>query len=160
MTGRRAACDGFTLVELLVVLAIISLLLAFTPAAFNRMMPGLEVQSATRQLAASLRSARSAAIRDNTETTLTLDLEARLYRLDELGREQAIDEDIEVSMLTARSELESEQTGRIRFYPDGTSTGGRVTFAGGGAAYDVLVDWLTGRIRIIENREGNAALPR
>ena len=153
MTGRRAACGGFTLVELLVVLAIISLLLAFTPAAFNRMMPGLEVQSATRQLAASLRSARSAAIRDNTETTLTIDLEARLYRLDELGREQAIDEDIEVSMLTARSELEGEQTGRIRFYPDGTSTGGRITFAGGGAAYDVLVDWLTGRIRIMENRE-------
>lgn len=153
MTGKRARCGGFTLVELLVVLAIISLLLALTPAAFNRIMPGLEVQSATRQLAASLRSARSAAIRDNTETTLTIDLEARLYRLDELGREQAIDEGIEVSMLTARSELESEQTGRIRFYPDGTSTGGRVTFAGGGAAYDVLVDWLTGRIRIIEKRE-------
>ncbi len=153
MTGRKAECDGFTLVELLVVLAIISLLLAFTPAAFNRMMPGLEVQSATRQLAASLRSARSAAIRDNTETTLTLDLEARIYRLDALGREQAIDEDIEVSMLTARSELEGEQTGRIRFYPDGTSTGGRVTFAGGGAAYDVLVDWLTGRVRIVEKRE-------
>ena len=150
MTGGKAECEGFTLVELLVVLAIISLLLAFTPAAFNRMMPGLEVQSATRQLAASLRSARSAAIRDNAETTLTLDLDERVYRLDGLGREQSIDEAIEVSMLTARSELENEQTGRIRFYPDGTSTGGRVTFTGRGIAYEVLVDWLTGRIRIIE----------
>lgn len=153
MTGKKAECGGFTLVELLVVLAIISLLLAFTPAAFNRMMPGLEVQSASRQLAASMRSARSAAIRDNAEVTLTLDLEARVYRLDQLGQEQAIDEAIEVSMLTARSELEGEQTGRIRFYPDGTSTGGRVTFAGGGAAYDILVDWLTGRVRILEKRE-------
>ena len=153
MKVRKARCGGFTLVELLVVLAIISLLLAFTPAAFHRMMPGLEVQSETRQLAASLRSARSAAIRENTETTLTLDLDQRIYRLDDLDREQAIEEGIEITMLTAKSELEGEQTGRIRFYPDGTSTGGRVTLAGGGAAYEVLVDWLTGRIRIIEKRE-------
>ena len=153
MTGRKVESGGFTLVEMLVVLAIISLLLAFAPPVFNRIMPGLEVQSATRQLAASLRSARSEAIRDNTETTLTLDLEARVYRLDQLGQEQAIDEDIEVSMLTARSELEREDVGRIRFYPDGTSTGGRITFSGGGAAYDVLVDWLTGRIHIMEKRE-------
>ena len=142
--------DGFTLIELLVVLAIIGLLVTLAPMGLSRMMPGLEVQAAARQLSASLRNARSIAIRDNQEATLTLDLEERRYSLAGETRDYEIDEDIEIKLLTATSEQESEQVGSIRFFPDGTSTGGTVTLTGGGVAYDVLVDWLTGRIEIAE----------
>ena len=45
----------------------------------------------------------------------------------------------------------SDSIGRIRFYPDGTSTGGRVTLTGSGAKYDILVDWLSGRVKIVES---------
>ena len=145
--------DGFTLIELLVVLAIIGLLLTLAPIGLSRMMPGLEVQAAARQLSASLRNARSIAIRDNREATLTLDLEERRYSLAGETRHYEIDEDIEIKLLTATSEQESEQVGSIRFFPDGTSTGGTVTLTGGGVAYDVLVDWLTGRIEIAEAKE-------
>ncbi len=145
--------DGFTLIELLVVLAIIGLLLTLAPIGLSRMMPGLEVQAAARQLSASLRNARSIAIRDNQEATLTLDLEERRYSLAGETRDYEIDEDIEIKLLTATSEQESEQVGSIRFFPDGTSTGGTVTLTGGGVAYDVLVDWLTGRIEIAEAEE-------
>jgi len=145
--------DGFTLIELLVVLAIIGLLVTLAPMGLSRMMPGLEVQAAARQLSASLRNARSIAIRDNQEATLTLDLEERRYSLAGETRDYEIDEDIEIKLLTATSEQESEQVGSIRFFPDGTSTGGTVTLTGGGVAYDVLVDWLTGRIEIAEAEE-------
>ncbi len=145
--------DCFTLIELLVVLAIIGLLLTLAPIGLSRMMPGLEVQAAARQLSASLRNARSIAIRDNQEATLTLDLEERRYSLAGETRHYEIDEDIEIKLLTATSEQESEQVGSIRFFPDGTSTGGTVTLTGGGVAYDVLVDWLTGRIEIAEAKE-------
>ncbi|MCK7491838.1 MAG: hypothetical protein MZW92_09370 [Comamonadaceae bacterium] len=41
-------------------------------------------------------------------------------------------------------------TGNIRFFPDGSSTGGAITVSGPKLAYRVNVDWLTGAIAIVE----------
>jgi general secretion pathway protein H len=38
----------------------------------------------------------------------------------------------------------------IRFFPDGTSTGGRLTLALGERQEHVVVDWLTGAVSITE----------
>jgi general secretion pathway protein H len=38
----------------------------------------------------------------------------------------------------------------VRFFPDGGSNGGRITLAAGDRKYDVDVDWLTGRVAILE----------
>ncbi|MDH3473803.1 MAG: GspH/FimT family pseudopilin [Rhodospirillales bacterium] len=154
--ARKAATNhkaGFTLVELLVVMVIMGLVLAFAPLAMHSMMPSLEVQAAARQLGGALRNARSIAIRDNREATLTLDLETRRYALDGDRKVREIDEDIEVKLLTATSEQLDEEVASIRFFPDGTSTGGAVTLSGGGASYAVQVDWLTGRIEIVDAPE-------
>ena len=40
--------------------------------------------------------------------------------------------------------------GSIRFYPDGGSNGGRITVASGARKFDVDVDWLTGRVAILD----------
>jgi general secretion pathway protein H len=44
----------------------------------------------------------------------------------------------------------NERQGAIRFFPDGGSNGGRVTVASGERKYEVDVDWLTGRVAILE----------
>ncbi len=56
--------------------------------------------------------------------------------------------DLEIRMLTARSEQLDESIANIRFFPDGSSTGGRITLRGGSDDYDVSVDWITGRISV------------
>ena len=111
--------NGFTLVELLVVLTVIGLIIALAPVAMYRTMPSLELRTTTRELAAALRNTRSAAIRDNREMALTLDVEAGWYRLDGREGEQEIDPEIELKLLTATIEAENENVGRIRFFPDG-----------------------------------------
>ena len=58
--------------------------------------------------------------------------------------------DVDVIFRTAKEELVSESASRIRFFADGSSTGGRVTLARDGAAYHISVDWLTGRVAITE----------
>ena len=46
--------------------------------------------------------------------------------------------------------MESEARGAIRFFPDGSSTGGRITLSTDRLAYLVDVDWLTGKIHLLE----------
>ncbi len=138
---------GFTLIELLVVLVIIGVMVSLVPVAF-RGLPSLELKAAARELAGVFRAARGSAIRDNRETYVTIDVDERLYRLDSFGKPHEIDADIEVSLITAETEQTDDSTGRIRFFPDGTSTGGRVALESGAGTYFVLVDWLSGRVEI------------
>ena len=57
---------------------------------------------------------------------------------------------LELKLYTAQSEIVDDRRGAIRFYPDGSSTGGRVTVAAGERRLLVDVDWLTGRVSIKE----------
>jgi general secretion pathway protein H len=55
-----------------------------------------------------------------------------------------------MKLFTAQSDIVDEHVGAIRFYPDGGSTGGRVTLSAGERKFDVDVDWLTGRVAILD----------
>ena len=55
-----------------------------------------------------------------------------------------------MKLYAAQSEVESARKGSIRFYADGSSTGGRITVSSGERKYLVDVDWLTGRVSIAD----------
>ena len=60
----------------------------------------------------------------------------------------ALPKELDLKVYTAQTEVSSESKAAIRFYPDGSSTGGRITVASGERKYVVDVDWLTGRVSI------------
>ncbi len=139
---------GFTLIELLVVLLIMGALITLAPAAFHRIAPGLEMKAAAREVAGLLREARGQAIRDNRETAVLIDTEQKVYRLGKGARAHKLGAELDVSLVTATSEQLDDTRGRIRFFPDGTSTGGRVTLSRDDRKFDITVDWLTGLVAI------------
>jgi len=142
--------SGFSLVELLVVLVIVVLAVAVVPPLFMGVGSTAELRGASRQLAAGLRSARSHAVLKQNETTLTVDLEARHFQVTGDTRKVSLPNNVVVKLYTAQSELSNESSGNIRFFPDGSSTGGHITLANERLEYTVNVDWLTGRIGIDE----------
>ena len=144
---------AFTLVELLVVLLIGSLMLAIIPPLTSGLGLTTEMRGAARQLAAGLRSARNYAITKQQEAALTLELEQRKFTVsgDPRTVELPDDEAVQIKLFTAQSELVDNDTGRIRFFPDGSSTGGHISLIEGKVEYRVNVDWLTGRI-VIEDQ--------
>jgi general secretion pathway protein H len=139
---------GFTLLELLVVLAIVGVMLLFIPGFLLRSQPGLDVDAAARGIADALREARSEAMLRNRDQRFALDVEERLFRAGAGQRPVRLDRSIEVTFQTARSELMSESIGQIRFFADGSSTGGRIGLARNGRHATVTVDWLTGGVAV------------
>lgn len=146
----RALHAGVTLLEMLVVLAIMALVAALVVPTLGSGVSSAELKGAARQVAAGLRLARSEAVATRRETSLVLDLERRAFHVDRDAREHALPRDVELKLFTAQSDLVSDRVGAIRFYPDGGSNGGRVTIASGERKYEVDVDWLTGRVAIAD----------
>lgn len=146
----RAGQHGFTLLEILIVLVIGVLLVALVPPLLSGMSGATELRGAARQLAAGLRNARNEAVTRQQEAVLTLDLERRRFGVTGDPREIALPESVALKLYTAQSELLDSATGGIRFFPDGSSTGGAITVSGPKLAYRVNVDWLTGTVAIVE----------
>jgi general secretion pathway protein H len=141
---------GFTLLELMVVLLIIGLLLVLVPDHLWRPQPGLEVRVAARALADGLRQTRSDAVATNHEQVFTLDVAGHSFRPGQDRPLESINGALELGLDTARSELVDAERGQIRFFPDGSSTGGRIRLTMQPQQAQVTVDWLTGQVAIAD----------
>jgi len=139
---------GFTLLELMVVLVIGAIAYSVILGVPFRGPSTSDLKAAARSLASGLRQAQTTAMATRRDATLMLDLEAREFEVSGIQGARGLPRDIELKLFTAQSEALSEKKGAIRFYPDGSSTGGRITVASGERKYLVDVDWITGRVSI------------
>ena len=89
-------------------------------------------------------------IRDRQDAVMTLDLAQHRFAVSGDPREVVLPESVALHLYTAQSELVDQATVGIRFFADGSSTGGAITVSGPKLAYRVNVDWLTGAIAIVE----------
>ena len=140
---------GFTLLEMIIVLVIVGAAMA-TVLSFSFRGSSADLKASARALASGLRAAQSTAMATRRDALLTLDVDAGEFVFTGGTRTQKLPEGIQYKLFTAQTEVESEKRGSIRFYPDGSSTGGRITVAAGERKYLVDVDWLTGRVSIGE----------
>ena len=145
MSWRRHN-SGFTLVELLVVLAMIALLVTLARPMYRAVVPSARVRADVLELAASLRQSRNRAISGGRTITVLFDTEQSRYSIESIVEE-----------LSTRTELKTIRPGdsedgilRLEFYPDGSSTGASIELSGATIAFQLDVDWLTGRIRVAE----------
>lgn len=131
-------------------LAIGGLLLAVGPPLISASMPGVELKAAARRTAGALRLAREIAITRGRDAAWVVDVEANRYRIDGDRRTGSFPKGLDIELVAAEAEMRSDDVGAIRFFPDGSSTGGRVILKRGDSGYQVGVNWLTGRILIAD----------
>ena len=145
----RSSMRGFSLLEILIVLMLMAIVASMVvPMMLGSGVSNTALRAAAREFAAGLRLARSDAVATRREATLTLDLADRSFVVNGNPRKHALPHDVELKLYTAEKDLVSESVGAVRFFPDGGSTGGRVTLASGDRRFDVDIDWLTGRVVI------------
>ena len=139
---------GFTLLEVIIVLVLAAAIYAILLAVPNRGGSIGDLKASARVLASGLRQAQSTAMATKRDAVLTLDVEAREFVMPGDTSARKLPDGIDLKLYTAQSEVTSDRKGAIRFYPDGSSTGGRITLSTGERKYLVNVEWLTGRVTI------------
>jgi general secretion pathway protein H len=148
MRWKAPRHSGFTLLELMIVLMIGVIAYAVILGGTFHGASAADLKSAARTLASGLRTAQSTAMVTRRDALLTLDMDSREYVIGGDEKVHRLPDNIDLKLYTAMSEVTSERRGSIRFYPDGSSTGGRITVSAGERKYLVDVDWLTGRVSI------------
>ena len=151
------AARGFTLIELLVVLAIMGLVFMIAAPHMWSAMPRAELKSGVREVSAVLREARSRAIQSNGDVVFTVDVDQRSYAISGDRVAHRLPKTINISLYTAQQELAGRSAGSVRFFPDGTSTGGHLVLSSGDISYKVNIDWLTGRVEVQDQNAARAA---
>lgn len=142
----RWLASGFSLIELLVVFALMALLSMIVPVAYDRMRDGAQYRDTLRQMTTAMRQARSQAAIQQTTVRFELDMRGRTFGV-EGGPRHVVPESVEFRATVGDVELTDTSVAAIRFLPRGGATGGSVDIvrkSGGGTR--LRVDWMLGEI--------------
>ena len=137
---------GFTLIEMLAVLTILAVTTTLVVPLVSGGSEGARLQMAASDLASALRLTRSAAITRNTDMSLVIDVNRRIFS-SAVVSQRSFAPDIDAKLTFAAGLGSGRSDGGFRFFPDGSSTGGDVTLSLRGRQTTLCVDWLTGVVR-------------
>jgi general secretion pathway protein H len=142
---RSAPADrGFTLVELMVALAIGGLLMALALPAGTRMYDNIRYRQTVREVVTLLATARYLALDRGEAQDVLVNPGQRWVRLND--ETATLPGSVRLAVHSAR-ELNRDGIGVIRFYPEGGASGGGVDIESDrGSGVSIDVDWLLGRI--------------
>ena len=136
---------GFTLLEMLIVLVILSALLS---TAYFRYTPAQSKVSNFEfgnNLRAELGKGRSFAQLKGKPIEAIFDLENRMISI--LSQQLTIPENIYLTIFTGRENVRSSRKAILRFLPDGSSIGAKIEIQqSGNPNVELNVHWLTGAI--------------
>jgi general secretion pathway protein H len=143
--GMRA----FTLLEMLAVIILIGIAAAAVSISVAHGLASARINAAAGELAASLRATRTQAIMHGQQRIFQVDMRQGVYSGAD-KREVRLPKGLDLSVTSAASDQSGGDVARIRFFPDGSSTGGRITLRSGRREWHVNVSWLTGAINVFD----------
>jgi general secretion pathway protein H len=147
MTSRQQSTQGFTLLELLVVMFLAAITIGVVATQFSGVASGFELKAESRKLAALLRHTRTRAISHSLSLGVVSLADGVQYQILPDGDEVALPEGIYLSINPGADEVVFAQPG-VYFYPDGSSSGGTLQLKSDAGDYTVEVNWLTGEVAL------------
>jgi len=139
---------GFTLIELLLVIVIVAISAAVVAPNIGSGNQTAKLKSSARDISSALRFARGHALSQHKESIVLFNLQDNTYQITDKTKIYRIAKEIELTLDIAQSQIIDETQGSIRFFPDGSSTGGRVTLEVEDNKRQLDVNWLTGHVEL------------
>ena len=149
VTGEPAQ-RGFTLLEIILVIAIIAAASVLAATAMGGGFQGMQLKASARQIAANLRYTRAQAIETGRPQRFVIDPARHTWQAPKAHHGE-IPPKLEIVFTGAREAAKSgtpRGQGAILFFPDGAATGGRIRLTAGTAAWNIDVAWLTGQVQV------------
>lgn len=141
--------SGFTLLEMVCVMAVVALLAAMAVPRPHSGTSRAGVEQLARRAASMLKADRYAAIRQRATITTNVNVKAREVLSGSGKAGLRLPDDVSISATVSTSCNASKDSAGIRFYADGRSCGGSLTFSRDSASFEVRVNWLTGGVEIV-----------
>ena len=150
MTSRSepAGAGGFTLIEILAVLAILGIVLSLVAMRGPGTPLVLDLRATAGQVADTLRLARARAIATNRAIDVLFDGDGHRV-LPAWGGAQVLPAEIGMVLLGIGGPIEAPRL-VVRFTPDGGSTGGGVELVAGQRRVRVGASWLSGHVVVAD----------
>ena len=137
---------GFTLIELTIVLIIMVAGFAVIGSNISSGNQSAQLKAVTRDMMSAFRYARGQALISRKEVAVAIDLSENSYKITSRDKVYHFSSEIDLTLVIAQDEFKEDEVGHIRFYADGSSSGGRVTMEWGNLKKIVDVNWLTGKV--------------
>jgi general secretion pathway protein H len=134
---------------MLAVILLIGIAAAAVSISVTQGLASARINAASSELAGALRATRAQAIVRGQEENFDVDTRADTYR-NVKQQDVRLPKGLRLSITSAKDDQPNDHTGRIRFFPDGSSTGGRITLQSGKRQWHVNVSWLTGEVRVVD----------
>jgi general secretion pathway protein H len=149
MTNVAKAEDGFTLLEMVCVMAIIAMLAAVLLPNISRGTSRPRLEAYAVETASLLKADRTAAIRGRAQIATQIDAGTRSLRSGATGRTLRVPNDVAFDALLPDRCNERPAFSTISFFATGMSCGGTIMLSRLGTGYEIRVNWLTGGIEIV-----------
>ena len=149
MTSGRKAEAGFTLLEMVCVIAIIAMLAAILLPNFSRATSRPRLEAYAVETASLLKADRTAAMRRRVAVATQVAASERSLRSGSTGRVLRIPDDVNFSATLPIRCNDRPAFSTISFFATGMSCGGTIVLSRLGAAYEIRVNWLTGGVEIV-----------
>ena len=140
---------GFTLLEMVCVISIIAMLAAVLLPLLPRHTSRSRLQAYALEMATLLKADRIAAIRRRTDVSTLVDAPSRAIRSGVTAQTIRIPDDVRFDALLPQTCRQRAALSTISFFADGMSCGGSIALTRLDMAYEIRVNWLTGRIEIV-----------
>lgn len=143
-TESQGATRGFTMLELMVSIAIVSVVLAVAVPAGARFFQSVQYSGAVKDVIALFTSARIQAVSSGRAQDVVVSPSAREIQLND--KTITLPASVNLVVHSAAS-INRGDKGVIRFYPEGGSSGGGLDIENPGrGGVKISVDWLIGRV--------------
>jgi general secretion pathway protein H len=140
---------GFTLLEMVCVIALVAMIAAVLLPFLPRHTSRSRLQAYALEAATLLKADRYTAIRRHADVSTLVDAPSRAIRSGATSQIVRIPDDVRFDALLPKTCRQREALSTISFFADGMSCGGSIALSRLDTAYEIRVNWLTGRIEIV-----------